>query len=419
MKKDKSTSVKIPTALLEDGQKFYGTDNKSEAIRKAIGEFILLPYKQQVVDTYSLHQILPNHAERTKLTQISLRLPEEYVLFIRKITDMPVQDAITAILARMLDRPLTGEIFKNSKTLNIHGSKWNPQMPEAIGHILETCNRTWEISVETCAGALGIHMNHNAQLREIVEHIVINDDDLHKINLYRCIQRYPIELKLRCMSMEISRENFQSELAKQRAAKPFSQISIENAARYLFLNLSSYRGYGKSFHAKSIKSYMERLDNIYNFYKALTDVKIHEMDIFKNIEKYQKQSKCLFIVDPPYYMTTGYDRDVRGKAKSNTGFGYSDHEKLSKLLHRAVRNNNDLIYFCRVTSTHHKDKHGVAKQSEEEMSRNDNHINGCIDDWYCRHGFYYKDIQLKNGQIERIITSFEFEGATPYGTEGC
>jgi len=85
MKKDKSTSVKIPTALLEDGQKFYGTDNKSEAIRKAIGEFILLPYKQQVVDTYSLHQILPNHAERTKLTQISLRLPEEYVLFIRKM----------------------------------------------------------------------------------------------------------------------------------------------------------------------------------------------------------------------------------------------------------------------------------------------------------------------------------------------
>lgn len=51
-----------------------------------------------------------------------------------------------------------------------------------------------------------------------------------------------------------------------------------------------------------------------------------------------------------------------------------------------------------------------------ELDTGDRHLRGKIDDLYWGYGFYYIDIPYdKDGTIERIITSFEFDGAIPYG----
>lgn len=87
--------------------------------------------------------------------------------------------------------------------LHILGSKWDARMYGAIDNIFETSNIDWETSVETCAGALGIHMNHCHAKSQ-----VINDDDWNKINLYRTIQESPEELILKMISIHLNKDTF-------------------------------------------------------------------------------------------------------------------------------------------------------------------------------------------------------------------
>ena len=44
-------------------------------------------------------------------------------------------------------------------------------------------------------------------------------------------------------------------------------------------------------------------------------------------------------------------------------------------------------------------------------------MKGCIDDLYWGYGYYYIDVlsDEEDNTTERIITSFDFSGAQPYG----
>lgn len=173
----------------------------------------------------------------------------------------------------------------NKPLIHILGSKWDARMRDAIDKIFTTSNIDWETSVETCAGALGIHMNHCHAKSQ-----VINDDDWNKMNLYRAIKEFPEGLILKMICIPVNRNTFnelkeeaakEKELLKQSKIKVSSKIDINAAARYLYLNIVSFRHMGNTF-LNTIKeeNYRETLFRIYSFHKKLNDTVIDEKIFF-------------------------------------------------------------------------------------------------------------------------------------------
>ncbi len=305
--------------------------------------------------------------------------------------------------------------------LHILGSKYDARMYRTIYNIFKTSNIDWETSVETCAGALGIHMNHCHAKSQ-----VINDDDWNKINLYRTIQESPEELILKMICIPLNEYTFkdlkeeadkEKNQLKDSGVKVSSKIDINAAARYLYLNIVSFRHMGNTFlNTIKEKNYRETLSRIYSFHEKLKDTVIHEKDIFKVINKYRKNPNTLFIVDPNYLNANAYlDRIIKKPEEYGAAFGLNEHKKLAKLLCSTKKNfGNDFIYFCRITATRKKDKKNKVISDPKELEILDRDLKETINDLYYNHGLYYLDVELDNGTIERIITSFPFKDATPY-----
>lgn len=143
----------------------------------------------------------------------------------------------------------------------------------------------------------------------------------------------------------------------------------------------------------------------------LANVSILENDLFHIIKKYMYDQDTLFIVDPIYLDTNVYtQRTIRTATKHGANFGWKEHQQLAKVLQKI---SGDFIYFCRITATRHRNQQGNLTDDTETLARADIEMRGRIDDLYWGHGFYFFDVSLDVG-VERIITSFPFEGATPY-----
>lgn len=309
----------------------------------------------------------------------------------------------------------------NKPLLHILGSKYDARMYGAINNIFATSNIYWQTSVKTCAGALGIHMNHCHAKSQ-----VINDDDWNKINLYRTIQESPEELILKMISIPLNKDTFkdlkeeadkEKNQLKDSGVKVSSKIDINAAARYLYLNIVSFRHMGNTFlNTIKEKNYRETLSRIYSFHEKLKDTVIHEKDIFKVINKYRKNPNTLFIVDPNYLDANAYlDRIIKKPENYGATFGLDEHKKLAKLLCSIKRNfGNDFIYFCRITVTRKKDKQNKIISNTKELEILNRDLKETINDLYYNHGLYYLDVEWDNGIIEKIITSFPFKNATPY-----
>lgn len=118
---------------------------------------------------------------------------------------------------------------KGLKIINILGSKWDQRMQSAIRQIFQTSGKVWAKSVETCAGALGIHANFRCADAEI-----INDDDAEKINLFRCIQKKPFEFKAKSLLFERTKEAF--EKTKSQPNSLSNDINVDEVVRFFILN---------------------------------------------------------------------------------------------------------------------------------------------------------------------------------------
>ena len=135
--------------------------------------------------------------------------------------------------------------------------------------------------------------------------------------------------------------------------------------------------------------------------------------IFDILKKYKQKKDTLFIVDPIYRDANVYtQRRILPNTEHGKDFGWKEHQHLAKEL-RSIK--GDFIYFCRTTATRHKNIEGILLDTQENIRRKDVEMLGRIDDLYWGYGFYYKDVPLDNCTIERIITSFDFDGSTPYG----
>lgn len=413
MKNEKNiTTLILPVTLVEECKRTCNTKNHSEAINNSLADFFLLPPSEQKLDSFSLHQLIPDVEERKKTKGFTIRIPQKLLSEVLSLSgDSTVGETATAMISRslyMLPR-LANSDNLCQRLLYVWGNKWDPQMQDAIRNIKDTAvNITWDTCVEPCAGGLGIYSNFKFADTEI-----LNDCNWNTMNLYKAIQENPRELITWARSLNVDTATFEQQKALTKSIKPSSKVNYEIAAGYLFLDINSYkRKCGSPDNHMSNSKYHKALAAIYPLHQRLNQCSNHfrqvtelcNTDIFKVIEKYRKQKRVIFIIDPPYLDSDLYN------GKKNT-FGEEEHKRLANLLRLVKQNNgNDFIYFCRITAP----KKYQNKPNAEEYNR---HMKGCIDDLYYGHDFYFVDVKLDGHTTERIITSFKFDGAIEYGKE--
>lgn len=404
-----STTLKLPIALVTKCQATYNTANTSEAIFNALTDFLLLPFKKQEINDFALHQIVPDIEDRRNVRSFSIRIPEMMLQIIKGLSD---SRSNSSTVSQMVSQALymksqpTDAMMPN-ELLYVLGNKRNPKMQAAIKNIQKTAKKvSWETSVETCAGGLGIYANF-----KFAEDEILNDADWRKVNLYKAIQENPRELIMRARVLNVDKATFDKQRETLKTVKASTKVNYEAAASYLYLNLNSYRGTGITLdNAASDARYCKALSAIMPLHQRLSTASdkkatmLYNLDIFRIIERYRKQTDVLFIIDPPYLNADVYN-------KKENEFGQKEHERLANLLRLVKQHNkNDFLYFCRITAPR-------KYQNEPNAAEYNNHMKCCIDDLYYGHGFYYTDVVLNDTTTERIITSFDFDGAIPYGCE--
>lgn len=124
--------------------------------------------------------------------QVSIRLPEVVLKKIKELRrSTNISETIELMAIAVLQTPASSisQELPTSGLLYVLGNKYRTEMLDAILHIGNTSNHSWDFSVETCAGRLGIHSEHQFDPVEVV-----NDDDFDKINLYKAVQENPRKL---------------------------------------------------------------------------------------------------------------------------------------------------------------------------------------------------------------------------------
>lgn len=409
-------SLKIPTVIIEKliTSCNLPKENRSESIRRGLADFLLLPLEEQVVNEDALEKLLTVE-EELECQKISVRFPDDLLAVVEKLAgEKNISETITWMLARILYKPLnTANTKCTERLLYVLGNKWNPEMQKAIQHIAETADTAWDNSVETCVGGLGIFTNV-----EFAQNQVINDNDWNKANLLKVIRDYPREFIAGARALEVNKHTF--DMLKDCKVAPSKSPNIAAAVRFLYLNLNSVLGQCECIdNDTTTEKYWKRLGLVYPLHLRLQNVEIHDKDIFDILKKFHKTDNTVFIIDPPYLGTSGYEkRIVRNAPSYGMTFGLNQHQKLARSLRKIKQGGNDFIYFCRVTATRHKDKDKKqCKNSSKELAKMDRALQREIGRLYFGFGFYYTDVNTQSdGTIERIITSFNFEGATEYGS---
>lgn len=436
MIKDTTLTVNIPAALKDLLCNHFKTSNISEAINKGLLGFLAVSSYAERMDDFAIHQLL-SIEERRDMVKRTIRVPQKVKRVVNGYTSVDTSyTPVTVILANFLyfsgavpaltlppERNFVSVSDKNAPINDMHllrllGSKWNPTMQSAIAHILQTSSQLWATSIEPFAGALGIFSNFRVAFHEI-----INDIDLHKANLYRVIKHSYDDLLLGMLCQSITQETFDKNRKELQHANLSNQkLNIDAGINFLFSNLMSLRNGGYSYKTMSGAVYKKRLDAIAPLHERLKDTEICGLHALEIIEQHMTDEGIVFIVDPPYLDTNVYEATLvidKKYDKEKRKFGYKEHEKLAKLLRKTHQQyRNDFILFCRVTVTRKHDQKTKRITNYAELDSGDRHMQGRIDDLFWGYNFYYVDVPYdKDGTVERIITSFNFNGATLYGKE--
>lgn len=397
-------TLQLPLKLVELAKQHFKTDNTSLAICSCI-EYAVLYCLSELQDTSLAIYHLLNVEERRNCQSYSVRLEKYVIDALTFVTSMALNATITNAMVLTLSPTAPPTPNKALKLINILGSKWDSRMQSAIEHVVS--NRSWRNSYETCVGALGIHANFNLAEREL-----INDDDIEKINLYQCIQQYAFEFKTKALMFECTEEAFK-ELKRIADYLDAPLPNVDRAVRFFILNYFSARNSGHTYVHKSKLTLYKHLEVIAPLSARLQDVHISNADIFDVLRKHKRETDALFIVDPIYLDANVYkNRTLGTETDYGKEFGWKEHQRLAQEL-RSIKGN--FIYFCRITASRRKNQQNELIDPPETLHRKDVEMLGRIDDLYWGYDFHYLDVPLDDGTIERIITSFSFDGSTPYG----
>lgn len=401
-------TLQLPSKLVELAEQFFKTSNASQAICSCI-EFAIMQCLIALQDeSLKIYHLLSIEERRTTKTY-SVRIEDYAENALLSVSNQPLSKAVINAMVLTLSSSNLITPPQSLKLINILGSKWDKRMQSAIKQVFE--NKHWQYSYETCVGALGIHANF-----ELADTELINDDDIEKINLYICIQRHAFELKSKILPFGCTQADFTNK--KDEKDKKNSNLTIPNvdrAVNFFISNYFSIRNTGNTYAQKTKQSLYHRLEVISSLSARLKNVHITNGDIFDVINRYKRKSNALFIVDPIYLDANVYkNRTIATNTKHGKEFGWNEHQRLAREL-RSIK--GDFVYFCRITASRYKNYQNKLLDSPETLHLKDIEMLGRIDDLYWGYGFFYIDVPLDNGTIERIITSFDFKGATPYGVE--
>ena len=152
---------------------------------------------------------------------------------------------------------------------------------------------------------------------------VINDVDRDVTNLFRILQRHYQQLLDVLRFQLYSRADFD----RLRATDPDQLTDLERAARFLYLQQTSFGGMGRHFgidFARPRWSLSKVEPLLEAAHERLEDVLIECLDFGACIERYDSRPGTLFYCDPPYW---GHEDDY-GKDH----FSAADFERLRDLL---------------------------------------------------------------------------------------
>ncbi|MBP1926829.1 DNA adenine methylase [Sedimentibacter acidaminivorans] len=148
---------------------------------------------------------------------------------------------------------------------------------------------------------------------------VYNDYNSELVNIFRCVKYHREELQRELNYFLNSREMFQDFLVQYKTR---GLTDIQRAARYFMIIKTSYGSKGGTYGCvkKDTVKYINYLTDIQN---RLRSVVIENRDFEKIITTYDREG-TLFYLDPPYYGTENYYKEV--------DFTIDDHERLKQAL---------------------------------------------------------------------------------------
>ncbi len=157
-------------------------------------------------------------------------------------------------------------------------------------------------------GGVFFRRRHRAKLG------VINDINRDVVNLFRLLQRHYQQLLDVLKWQTYSRAEFE----RLKAADPDTLTDLERAARFLYMQVTSFGGMGTQFgldYARPRWNLTKLVPLLEEVHERLDSVLIERLPYQDCITKYDSRPGTLFYLDPPYWgCTDDYGKNVFSEA---------------------------------------------------------------------------------------------------------
>jgi len=379
----KRISFRENTGRIAELKKHYDVKADAKAIYLAVEEVLLKLQIAKAKNKQKDKKLSMTYRDKNK--QYTVNIKEEIfqallLFYNTKNASEAVQRAITDVLE------VKTEFQKEPKELKamyfMFGRK-NKKMCNEINSIFEAVKGSYKRYCEAFVGTGNVFYHFNLDVNSY-----LNDKEPRTINFLRVLRDKPLELKIKLMLLQYNEETFNDLKNKSEFIS-----DIDDAVNFLFTRYASYKGLGKNFNKhQNQEDYFKNLNLIYYLSMKLQGVEISKTDALYFINKHNETNVLLYSDSPYPYTGDFYKNSI-------------NHKKLARLLQKFK---GLFVYSCRITfSNENRDKGYTDKEMELT-----------IDALYSSKGFYYKDVKLdekdENGQIERLITNFNFPDAIEY-----
>ncbi len=211
--------------------------------------------------------------------------------------------------------------------------------------------------VEVFAGGASVFFKKEQSKSE-----VINDLDKDLVTLYRVVKHHPEELYRQYKFSLASRTEFE----REKEVNPDTLTDIQRAARYLFLQKSSFGGKIKGQHWGTTTTTKPRFNlltlesTIEAAWRRLINVQIECKDFRDLIPRYDRPH-TFFFLDPPYWEINGYKhnfveqdffdlRDILARIKGKFLMTINDTPEIREIFQQFNIEEIQLKYSCSSSS---------------------------------------------------------------------
>lgn len=385
----------------------FSTANISDMIKNCVKDCILeqmlyTKCKRQQTPLMTLNNVKKQKKDCSADTRISVRIDIDILEYVKKYYNTTSQTtAILCCIYDVLNNTADNHTLTSRYSVFYMVGQKNPQMQEFLNSIFNDIkgNNAVERYIEPFTGTANVLLHSEKNDTEF-----INDNSSDLINLLRVIQRYPFDLKFELLKLDVSKETFDT--IKHRLLLPFSlksskKAKLDRAVAFYFCRYASVYGRGESY-KKTLtqKAFLRKLDTL-----SVISKRLEHANIKKNNALYFSKSLCnsehqLIYIDAPYIKS---EEHYKMNNKKNTVF--SSHTALRNKVEKLRKNNICLISY-RITASATMRKNGITDKS----------ITKILDRLFCQRNYYYilKPLKATNGQVEILLSTHPFNGATPY-----